>query len=140
MEEWFDEAGTDAYAVRAGVVFNSDDFHSYNLRPLASDSASTNNLRSALSECREGDTVCSADLYIDNGLIQLQAAIDAAVLSRSGITPPIYHAQMMPMSGFLGDSSYIRSFAPIFYVLTYSFFIQVCLHSLCCHYSQYVSF
>lgn len=123
MDQWFSGQDKDAFGVFAGVVFHDDT--SYDIRTLFSKSAGTDSLIGAAENCRVGSKACPAGTYLTNGFLELQTAIDGAILSRYNITSPQYSTQMMPHDKFPGDSSYIRSFAPVFYVFAYSFFIQV---------------
>ena len=124
MEEWFIEQEKDAFAVFAGVVFY-EDVPSYEIRTLYSKSALTDAAIGKSEHCRVGSEECPADAYLTNGYLDLQMAIDSIILSNYNITMPRYYTQMMPKDSFIGDSAYIRSFAPIFYLFAFGFFIQV---------------
>ena len=130
MDDYFDELGPKANGIFAGIIFDEDNVLNYELRTLYSDSALTGSLLSGVEDCRTGSTECPAEVYLSNGFLELQNAIDSVLLTFGNIEAPQYQVQKMPKENFSGDSSYIRAFAPIYYVLTYSFFIQVFISCL----------
>lgn len=127
MNDWFIEQKRSAFAVYAGVIFDEDDTDSFNyeIRTLFSKSAQVDGLVGLDKNCRNGSLQCPSQDYLSNGFLELQMEIDRILLRRTGVIAPRYSTQMMPKEGYVMDSSEIRAFAPVFYVFTYSFFLQV---------------
>ena len=53
-----------------------------------------------------------------------------AMLQDNNVAVPDLTLQQLPKSSFIPDSSFIRQFAPVYYVYTYSFFIQFLVYGL----------
>lgn len=115
-----------------GIVFG-DSMYDYTLRTVSEMSVDTSTIVGSLGQCRGDNIACPTDAYDYNGLLFLQSVIDTALLEVAGANPKnsyIYMKQMMPKPSYVPDSSVIRSIAPIYYALVYSFCIQLLVISL----------
>lgn len=79
------------------------------------------------SDCRNGSSACSSDLYLASGFLALQDALHRVFVGqvKPGTVLPTVRAQAMPMLPYSEDNSAsIRSVAVVFTIMAFSPLIQ----------------